>query len=259
MNYKRYKILASVALLVEIIILFILFARIKNLVSTLETPSGQNITYFFLVIAAIIPVFLFSLTIILTYKNESEELYTENQLQLEEEEAETVKENLIREDKDQEQKIDREIFVNKIIPKNESKLDLEKYSEKLLSNIARELDIVQGLLFKRAKNSEEFAIAGKYAYFGETEPKNFTLGETLSGQVAKNQTILNLSDIPENYITILSGLGTSSPNHLIIIPVIFNQETIAVIELASFKEFKKDIVDSFTEISEHIGKSLSKY
>ncbi|MFO7844698.1 MAG: GAF domain-containing protein [Bacteroidales bacterium] len=259
MNYRRYKILASVALLVEIIIIFILFARIKNIVSTFEIINGQNTTYVLLIVAAIIPAFLFSLAIILTYKNEKEDLYAENQIKVLEDESD--KENLRKEkeDKKQEQKIDTEAFVNKILPKEEGKLNLEKYSEKLLSNIAKELDIVQGLLFHRMKDSEEFTIAGKYAYFGETEPKNFKLGETLSGQVAKNQTLLNLSEIPENYITILSGLGTSSPNHLIIIPVIFNKETIAVIELASFKEFKKEIADMFSEISQHIGKSLSKY
>ena len=219
MNYRIYKILASVALLVEIIIIFILFARIKNIVSTFEIINGQNTTYFLLIVAAIIPAFLFSLAIILTYKNEKEDLYEENQIKVLEEESD--KENLRKEkeDKKQEQKIDTEAFVNKTLPKEEGKLSLEKYSEKLLSNIAKELDIVQGLLFHRMKDSEEFTIAGKYAYFGETEPKNFKLGETLSGQVAKNQTLLNLSEIPENYITILSGLGTSSPNHLIIIPV----------------------------------------
>ena len=259
MNYKIYKILASVALLVEIILIFILFARIKNMVSTLDITTGQSTTYFLLILAAIISAFLFSLAIILTYKKESKEIFEENQLQMQKDEfekEEVKNENIERK---QEQKIDNEAFINKILPKNESKLNLEKYSEKLLSNIAKELDIVQGLLFQRIKNSDEFTIAGKYAYFGETEPQNFKIGETLTGQVAKNQAILNLSEIPENYITILSGLGTSSPNHLIIIPVIINKETIAVIELASFKEFKKEIADMFSEISEHIGKSLSKY
>ncbi|MFP4024956.1 MAG: GAF domain-containing protein [Thiohalospira sp.] len=259
MNYKFYKILASVALIVEIVVIFILFAMIKNMVTTFDITSGQNITYILLIIAVIISAFLFSLAIILTYKKESEDLYAENQSKVLVEASEKESKRKEQEDKIHEQKIDIDAFLNKIQPKDDTKLNLEKYSEKLLSNIAKELDIVQGLLFKRIKELDEFTIAGKYAYFGETDPKNFKLGETLSGQVAKNQTILNLSDIPENYITILSGLGTSSPNHLLIIPIMFNEETIAVLELASFKEFKKEIVDMFSEISEHVGKSLSKY
>lgn len=259
MNYKLYKILASVALLVEIIVIFTLFARIKNMVSTFDITSGQSITYILLIIAVIISAFLFSLAIILTYKKESADLYAENQSQVLEEESKKENKRIEKEDKIHEQKIDIDAFLNKIQPKNDPKLNLEKYSEKLLGNIAKELDIVQGLLFKRIKETDEFTIAGKYAYFGETEPQNFKLGETLSGQVAKNQAILNLSEIPDNYITILSGLGTSSPNHLLIIPILVNKETAAVLELASFKEFKKEIVDMFSEISEHIGKSLSKY
>jgi len=259
MNYKLHKILASIALVLEILIVLIIFASIKNMANIYEITQGYNTIYILLIVAVIISMFLFSLSIISTYKKEKEDLYAENQIKVLEDESEKENIRKEKEDKKENQKIDIEAFLNKIQPKDESKLNLEKYSEKLLSNIAKELDIVQGLLFNRIKNSDEFTITGKYAYFGEMEPQNFKTGETLSGQVAKNQTILNLSEIPENYITILSGLGTSSPNHLIIIPVIFNKKTIAVIELASFKEFKKEIVDMFSEISEHIAKSLSKY
>ena len=118
---------------------------------------------------------------------------------------------------------------------------------------------MQGLFFVREKDSDNFKITGKYAYFGESEPKDFKLGEGLSGQTAKNQIALNLKDIPENYVTILSGLGSSSPNHLIIIPIIFNNETIGIIELASFKEFKKNFNELFEGMSEQIGKVLGKY
>ncbi len=258
MNNKIYKILASIALIIELLVVFLIFARIKNLTSQYEIAQGQGFIYILLIVAVLLSIFLFSLAIILTYKKESEDLYAEDQIKVLEDESEKEQEKEKQKVK-QEKVLDVELYLTKFLPKEDSKLDLEKYSEKLLSNIAKELDIVQGLLFKRIKDSEEFTIAGKYAYFGETEPKNFKLGETLSGQVAKNQTILNLSEIPENYITILSGLGTSSPNHLFIVPIIYNKETIGIIELASFKEFKADMVDLFSEISEHIGKSLSKY
>jgi len=52
-------------------------------------------------------------------------------------------------------------------------------------------------------------------------------------------------------------LGSSSPRHLLIIPVIVNNETIAIIELASFKEFKKSWVKLFEELAQKIGESIS--
>ena len=55
-------------------------------------------------------------------------------------------------------------------------------------------------LFVKEKESDIFNVAGKYAYFGEEQPKSFKYGETLSGQVAKNKTALNLKEIPENRV-----------------------------------------------------------
>ncbi|MFC2152410.1 GAF domain-containing protein, partial [Bacteroidota bacterium] len=138
-------------------------------------------------------------------------------------------------------------------------LDLTKFSEKLLSNIAKEFDIVQGLLFLKDKKSNTYNITGKYAYFGDEEPESFKLGETLSGQVAKNKQTLILKEIPENYVTILSGLGSSSPNHVIIIPIVVEDKTTAIIELASFKEFKQNFNNLFDGMSEQIGKALLKH
>jgi len=155
--------------------------------------------------------------------------------------------------------IDIEAYMKKILPKEKPDNTIEDYTEKLLSNIAKEFDIVQGLFFIKDKQNEEFRVAGKYAYFGEEEPRNFKLGETLSGQAAKNKTVLNLKEIPENYVTILSGLGSSSPNHLLIIPIVLNDESIGVIELASFKEFKRNFKDLFEAMSDQIGQFLTKY
>lgn len=159
----------------------------------------------------------------------------------------------------QDETIDIEGYIKRIIPKDTPKLDVKKYTEKILSNFAKEFDIVQGLFFVREKKSDIFNITGKYAYFGEEDPKSFKLGESLSGQVAKNKTILYLNDIPENYVTILSGLGSSSPSTLLLIPIIVNDKTIGVVELASFKEIKRKFNDLFEELSEQIGKTLSNY
>ncbi|MEA3318019.1 MAG: hypothetical protein U9R54_08685, partial [Bacteroidota bacterium] len=99
----------------------------------------------------------------------------------------------------------------------------------------------------------------KYAYFGEKEPADFELGITLPGQVAKNKKLLNLTSVPKNYLTILSGLGTSSPNNIIIIPVIFENDTIGIIELASFKTFDKKTEKILKYLSDSFGNDLSKF
>jgi len=69
---------------------------------------------------------------------------------------------------------------------------------------------------------------------------------------------LNLKEIPEDYVTILSGLGSSSPNNLLLIPIILEDETVGVIELASFKKFGKVIIELFESISDKMGKKIIK-
>ena len=111
------------------------------------------------------------------------------------------------------------------------------YTEKILQNIAKELNIVQGLVFALNDDDQLFHVTGEYAYFSEEQPRSFQLGETLSGQVAKNRKFLNLKELPEGYITVLSGLGKSAPRQLLIVPVLLDDVSIGIMELASFKSF----------------------
>ncbi|MCD4835163.1 MAG: GAF domain-containing protein [Bacteroidales bacterium] len=253
---RIYKTLAFLAIIAELIIFFVLFGKIRNLLLDYNISENQQLIYVLLILAVIIVVFLFILSILTSHEKISEEKYIKKDTNLLDENS---KQKEVAKKQDDEELIDIENYIKKILPKENSKLDLEKYTEKLLSNIAKEFDVVQGLFFVKEKESDIFNIAGKYAYFGDEEPKSFSLSETLSGQVAKNKTTLNLKEIPENYVTILSGLGSSSPNHLIIIPIILEDKTIAIVELASFKEFKRNFSDLLEGMSDQIGKALMKY
>lgn len=251
---RKYRILASLALVGTFIIFFVLFGKIQNLLLDYRISDNQSI-YLLLVAAIILTVFLFGLTILVSSKQSTQDKYAKKGVDIFEEKS---KQQEI-EDEEEEKLLDIELYIKKILPKADSKIGLEKYTEKILSNVAKEFDIVQGLFFIKDREKDIYHITGKYAYFGDEEPKDFNLGETLSGQVAKNKIALNLKDIPDNYVTILSGLGSSSPNHLIIIPIIVEDKTIAIVELASFKEFKRNFSDLFEGMSSQISKSLSKY
>ena len=61
--------------------------------------------------------------------------------------------------------------------------------------------------------------------------------EGIIGQVAKEKLATHLKDIPENYSKITSGLGKSSPNEIYISPIIYNEELVGVIELATIYSY----------------------
>jgi putative methionine-R-sulfoxide reductase with GAF domain len=254
-NPKIIKILAFISLFAELIISFILFSNIRNLITENQINLVGNGIYVLIILLIIFAFILFVSAILSSRQSEAEDLSSE--IKILDDDSSKKDEN--SNDVSQDELLDIDSYIKKILPKEDSKMDLVKYTEKLLSNIAKEFNIVQGLFFVKEKESDVFNIAGKYAYFGEEEPKSFKVGESLSGQAAKNKTVLNLKEIPENYVTILSGLGSSSPNHLNIIPIVYQDETIAIIELASFKEFKKNFNQLFEGMNEQIGKALSKY
>jgi putative methionine-R-sulfoxide reductase with GAF domain len=114
------------------------------------------------------------------------------------------------------------------------------------------------LVFVLNDADQQFHISGEYAYFSEERPRSFPSGETLSGQVAQNQQLLNIKELPEGYITILSGLGKSAPRHLIIAPIVHNDVSIGVIELASFKPFGENEEALVRRICESMSDTLNK-
>ncbi|QKG78961.1 GAF domain-containing protein [Tenuifilum thalassicum] len=156
-----------------------------------------------------------------------------------------------------EKKTDYQVWVNKLLPEFD-KSDIEKYSEALLANIAKSVDIVQGQFYLKDSETGVFRFISGYAFYSETPPPEYTEGETLAGQVAKNKKLINIDNIPDGYITILSGLGKGSPKHLIITPVLSpDNQTIGIIELASFKPFENDHEELFSLLGRKLGEEIS--
>ncbi len=135
---------------------------------------------------------------------------------------------------------------------------IEKYSEKLLSNIAKHYPIVQGIVFILNTETAIFNVSGTYAYYSNEKIREFSYGEGISGQVAKNREYLLISNIPDNYITILSGTGKSSPKNLLIFPILFKNNSIGIIELASFENIGREAENIFMLFSESIGKDFER-
>src|SRR5205814_5886070 len=65
----------------------------------------------------------------------------------------------------------------------------------------------------------------------------FKLGEGLVGQCALEKEKILLTAVPTDYIKITSGLGESRPLNLIVLPILFEGQVKAVMELASFDRF----------------------
>ncbi|MBQ3657472.1 MAG: GAF domain-containing protein [Bacteroidales bacterium] len=134
----------------------------------------------------------------------------------------------------------------------------DKFFDTLLINMSRCLDIVQGVAYALRSSDEKYFMAGSYAYYTEQTDRTFEIGEGIPGQVAKDKKILFMDNVPEDYIKVLSGLGNGSPKYLLEVPLVFEDKTWAVLELASFdkKDFNYDYF--LTLLNGSIGELVSK-
>ena len=138
---------------------------------------------------------------------------------------------------------------------------IERYSTFILSELAKEMEISQGAFFisSARDNRPAFKMISGYALPGEESiGKTIELGEGFPGQAAKDGVLLNICNVPEGYLTIESGLGKSSSSSLLVFPVKSEDKVIAVIELASFRKFRKEDELFLLSISPVIGEQLKK-
>ncbi len=73
------------------------------------------------------------------------------------------------------------------------------------------------------------------------------------GQVAKDRRMLTVGQVPHEYIQVSSGLGEAPPRSLVVLPVLFEGETKAVLELATFDEFDEIRLTFLEQLAESIG------
>src|SRR5947207_7486063 len=79
------------------------------------------------------------------------------------------------------------------------------------------------------------------------------LGVVLIGQGALEKKRIVITDVPPDYIKISSALGEATPVNIVVLPVLFEGEVRAVIELASFQPFSLTHIDFLDQLAESIG------
>ncbi len=143
--------------------------------------------------------------------------------------------------------------VNRLVEDVGKHEEWESFGLGLLQGISQQIEIITGMVYKNNQKEGVFKSVATYAYYSEHKPSDFKEGEGLSGQVVKDNKAIFLSDIPEGYVEIVSGLGKHKPSHLAIMPIFKNNNVVGVVELASFKSFGDSFARRIKDISESFG------
>lgn len=136
--------------------------------------------------------------------------------------------------------------------------NLEESARTFLSKAVPLLEATHAVFYGKdldsPKGNPSYKLMGSYAaHDSQRYPERFNLGEGLIGQAVLEKSPIIVTDVPSDYIRIQSGLGDTRPLHIQVLPVIFEGDVKAVIELASLKPFSTTQQSFLEEVINSLG------
>jgi signal transduction histidine kinase/DNA-binding response OmpR family regulator len=140
--------------------------------------------------------------------------------------------------------------------------DLHTVSRLLMSELTPTVSAQHGAFFLTETDGDDEAAAlqliASYGYKARKNVGNrFDMGESLVGQAALERMPILITEAPHDYIKVSSGLGEVAPVNLIVLPIVFEDAVLGVIELASLHPFTDTRLSFLEQVSETIGVVLS--
>ncbi|HEY2144296.1 MAG TPA: HAMP domain-containing protein, partial [Candidatus Udaeobacter sp.] len=126
----------------------------------------------------------------------------------------------------------------------------------ILSQLAPLVSAQQGAFYMidNSNGESELKLLASYAsQEGNGAKKRFKMGESLVGQAAVEKRRILLTDIPNNYAKVTSGLGEFHPTNIVVLPILFEGQVKAVMELSSVERFSPTHEAFLDQLTESIG------
>ena len=141
--------------------------------------------------------------------------------------------------------------------------DMLAVGKLILSELAPVVSAQHGVFYIMESPKEEphdgpneayLKLLASYAFRNRKNVGNrFALGEGLVGQAALERERILITSAPEDYVQIASGLGQAKPTNIIVLPVLFEGQVKAVMELSSFEKFSPIHQAFLDQLVESIG------
>ena len=135
--------------------------------------------------------------------------------------------------------------------------DLSAVAQLIMNQVTPLVGAQYGTFFSMESQPDR-SILRLVAGYGRIEDGTvFDLGQSLVGQVALSKQTILIDRTPPDYLRISSGLGAGRPASLIVLPIVFEDQVLGVIELASFARFTAVQRDFLEQLMESIGVNLN--
>ncbi|HYD78363.1 MAG TPA: HAMP domain-containing protein [Paucimonas sp.] len=138
--------------------------------------------------------------------------------------------------------------------------NLEAVTSLILSELAPLVSAHHGVFYMMDSQEKDprLHMIASYGYRSNRKlPASFLPGEGLVGQCALEKTRIWLTNVPRDYIQVSSGLGAAPPTNIVVLPILFEQQVKAVIEIASLDRFTETHLSFLDQLMESIGVVLN--
>jgi len=135
---------------------------------------------------------------------------------------------------------------------------IEELARNIITFLCTYLETVQVGAFYVVTETDRLKLIATYAYTKRKQLANeFEFGEGLVGQAALERQSIVITQAPEDYIKIQSGIGEAIPRNILVIPFFYEDELNGVIEMASLQEISDIQLEFVEQVMSHIGIAMN--
>lgn len=138
---------------------------------------------------------------------------------------------------------------------------LDIFSFEVINNLCQFLEVEQATIYLTEQIQQSQPVLELHATLAVDKNQIKTtitdLNDSLVGAAVTQKKIITLNNLPNTYLKISSSLGYTATNNLMIIPLMFQENVVGVIELGAIRQFTNRDKEFAEKISKDIGATIS--
>ncbi|WP_431682409.1 HAMP domain-containing protein [Kitasatospora sp. KL5] len=137
--------------------------------------------------------------------------------------------------------------------------DLAAVADLIMNELTPLVDAQYGAFYlaEETPGGTELALVSSYGRPAGDRPARLALGESLVGQAGLARRTIAVGDLPDGYAAISSSLGSAPPRELVVLPVVVEDQLLAVVEIASLHPFTDVHRDFLGRFADAVGANIS--